>query len=87
MWKKFEDGVIELVSLSERQIKRLSNFFHVGAEQFGMMLNNSQPVPTLDRRQTTQAARNTLARQKKQDFAEAIKKSTMSKQEKKEWLA
>jgi transcriptional regulator with XRE-family HTH domain len=86
VWKKFEDGVIELISLSERQLVRLANFFHVSAEQFSNMLNNSQPVPTLDRRQTAQAARNTLNRQKKQSFAEAIKKSTMSKEEKKEWL-
>ena len=86
VWKKFEDGVIELVSLSERQLVRLANFFHVGVEQFGTMLNNSQPIPTLDRRQTAQAARNTLNKQKKQSFAEAVKKSTMSKEEKKEWL-
>ena len=37
------------------------------------MLNNSQPVPTIDRRQTAQAARNTLGQQKKQSFAEAVK--------------
>ena len=86
VWKKFEDGVIELVSLSERQLERLANFFHVGAEQFGSMLNNSQPVPTIDRRQTAQAARNTPGQQKKQSFAEAIKKSSMSREEKKEWL-
>jgi len=86
VWKKFEDGVIELVSLSERQLVRLADFFHVGLEQFGNMLNNSQPIPTLDRRQTAQAARNTLNKQKKQSFAEAVKKSTMSKEEKKEWL-
>jgi transcriptional regulator with XRE-family HTH domain len=86
VWKKFEDGVIELVSLSERQLERLANFFHVGVEQFGTMLNNSQPVPTLDRRQTAQGARNTFNTQKKQSFAEAVKKSTMSKEEKKEWL-
>jgi hypothetical protein len=86
VWKKFEDGVIELISLSERQLVRLANFFHVSTEQFSNMLNNSQPVLTLDRRQTAQAARNTLNRQKKQSFAEAIKKSTMSKEEKKEWL-
>ena len=86
VWKKFEDGVIELVSLSERQLERLANFFQVGVEQFGNMLNNSQPIPTLDRRQTAQAARNTLHMQKKQSFAEAVKKSTMSKEEKKEWL-
>jgi hypothetical protein len=49
-------------------------------------LNSSQPVPTLDRRQTAQAARNTPDRHRKQSFAEAIKKSTMSKEEKKEWL-
>jgi len=86
VWKKFEDGVIELVSLSERQLERLANFFHVGAEQFGTLLNNSQPVPTIDRRQTAQAARNTLGQQKKQRFAEAVKKSSMSREEKKEWL-
>jgi transcriptional regulator with XRE-family HTH domain len=86
VWKKFEDGVIELVSLSEHQLERLANFFHVGIEQFGTMLNNSQPVPTLDRRQTAQAARNTLNQQKKQNFADAVKKSTMSREEKKEWL-
>ncbi len=86
VWKKFEDGVIELVSLSERQLVRLADFFHVGVEQFGNMLNNSQPIPTIDRRQTAQAARNTLNKQKKQSFAEAVKKSTMSKEEKKEWL-
>ena len=86
VWKKFEDGVIELVSLSERQLERLANFFHVGAEQFGTLLNNSQPVPTIDRRQTAQAARNTLGQQKKQSFAEAVKKSSMSREEKKEWL-
>lgn len=86
VWKKFEDGVIELVSLSERQLERLANFFHVGVEQFSTMLNNSQPVPTLDRRQTAQAARNAFSQQKKQSFAEAVKKSTMSREEKKDWL-
>ena len=86
VWKKFEDGVIELVSLSQRQLVRLADFFHVGVGQFGTMLNNSQPIPTLDLRQTAQAARNTPNQQKKQSFAEAVKKSTMSKEEKKEWL-
>jgi transcriptional regulator with XRE-family HTH domain len=86
VWKKFEDGVIELVSLSERQLERLANFFHVGVEQFGTMLNNSRPIPTLDRRQTAQAARNSFSQQKKQSFAEAVKKSTMSREEKKDWL-
>jgi transcriptional regulator with XRE-family HTH domain len=86
VWKKFEDGVIELVSLSERQLARLAHFFHVSIDQFGSILNTSQPVPTLDRRQTAQAAKNALDRQKKQSFAEAIKKSTMTKDEKREWL-
>jgi hypothetical protein len=86
VWKKFEDGVIELISLSERQLARLAHFFHVSAEQFGDMLNASHPIPTLDRRQTAQAARNTLDTQKKQKFSEAIHKSTMSKEEKREWL-
>jgi hypothetical protein len=86
VWKKFEDGVIEFVSLSERQIDRLTNFFHVGADQFASMLNNSQPVPTLDRRQTARAARSMFDQQKKQSFTEAVKKSSMSREEKKEWL-
>ncbi len=86
VWKKFEDGVIELVSLSERQLERLAAFFHVGVEQFGMMLNNSQPVLTLDRRQTTQGARSPFNKQQKQSFAEAVKKSSMSKEEKRDWL-
>ena len=86
VWKKFEDGVIELISLSERQLARLTHFFHVSAEQFGDMLHASHPIPTLDRRQTAQAARSTLDGQKKQSFTEAIHNSTMSKEEKKEWL-
>jgi transcriptional regulator with XRE-family HTH domain len=87
VWKKFEDGVIELVSLSERQLTRLANFFQISAEQFGNMLNSSQPVLTINRRQTAQAARSTPVRRKKQSFAEAIEKSTMSEEEKQEWLA
>jgi transcriptional regulator with XRE-family HTH domain len=87
VWKKFEDGVIELVSLSERQLARLAHFFQVSAEQFSSMLSNSQPLPTLDRRQTAHAARSTPNKPKKQSFAEAINKSTMLKEEKKEWLA
>ena len=86
VWKKFEAGAIELVSLSERQLERLARFFHVTAEQFGTMLNNSQPALTLNRRQTGQAARSDQQSPKKQSFAEAIEKSTMSKEEKRSWL-
>jgi transcriptional regulator with XRE-family HTH domain len=86
VWKKFEDGVIELVSLSGRQLERLANFFNVGVEQFSTMLKNSQPILTLDRRQNAQAARNSFSKQEKQSFAEAVKKSTMSREEKKDWL-
>ena len=43
VWKKFEQGAIDLVSLSERQLERLARFFDVSAEQFGLILNNSQP--------------------------------------------
>jgi transcriptional regulator with XRE-family HTH domain len=87
VWKKFEDGVIELLSLSEQQVARLAHFFQVGTEQFGTLLNNSQPTFTLNRRQTAQAARSGQNKPKKQSFAEAIEKSSMSKQEKQEWLA
>jgi transcriptional regulator with XRE-family HTH domain len=86
VWKKFEDGVIELVSLSERQLERLAQFFEVSGEQFGRMLNSSQAAMTINRRQTAQAARSSEQGSKKQSFAEAIEKSTMPKEEKKEWL-
>jgi transcriptional regulator with XRE-family HTH domain len=86
VWKKFEDGVIELVSLSEHQLARLAQFFEVSGEQFGGLLNSSQTVMTLNRRQTARAARSSEQASKKQSFTEAIEKSTMSKEEKKEWL-
>ena len=86
VWKKFEAGAIELVSLSEKQLERLARFFHVTAEQFGTMLNNSQPALTLNRRQTDNAARSEQQSPKKQTFAEAIEKSAMSKEEKRSWL-
>ncbi len=87
VWKKFEDGAIELASLSRRQLERFASFFQVGAEQFGTLLNNSQPALTLNRRQTGDAARKQQqGQQKKQSFAEAIDKSTLTKQEKRLWL-
>lgn len=87
VWKKFEDGAIELASLSQRQLERLASFFQVGAEQFGTLLSNSQPALTLNRRQTSEAARRQQQQdQKKQSFTEAIEKSGMTKQEKKFWL-
>lgn len=86
VWKKFEDGAIELISLSESQLKRLAHFFSISTEQFGSLLNNSQPLATLNRRQTVQAARSNQQSPKKQSFAQAIKKSDMTKEEKKAWL-
>ena len=86
IWKKFESGAIELVSLSEKQLARLADFFQLSSEQFGRLLNNSQPAFTLNRRQTGQAARQEQQSPKKQSFAEAIEKSTMSKEEKRYWL-
>lgn len=87
VWKKFEDGVIEAASLSQRQLERLASFFQIGAEQFGSLLSNSSPALTLNRRQTGEAARRQQQEpgQKKQSFAEAIEKSGMTKQEKKVW--
>ena len=86
VWKKFESGAIELVSLSEKQLARLASFFQLSSEQFGPLLNNSQPAFTLNRRQTGQAARQEQQSPKKQTFAEAITKSTMTKEEKHFWL-
>jgi transcriptional regulator with XRE-family HTH domain len=86
VWKKFEQGAIDLVSLSERQLERLAKFFDVSAEQFGLILNNSQPQMTINRRQNSGAARSEQQSPKKQSFAEALAKSGMSKEEKKMWL-
>src|SRR6266851_4987277 len=86
VWKKFEDGAIELVSLGERQLERLAAFFRVNTEQFGAMLNNSQPTLDLNRRQTSSGARSQQQGPKKQSFTEAIEKSTMTKEEKRFWL-
>jgi transcriptional regulator with XRE-family HTH domain len=86
VWKKFESGAIELVSLSESQLARLAHFFQVTVEQFGSMLNNSQPAMTLNRRQSSNAARSEQQSPKKQSLAEAIEKSTMTKEEKRYWL-
>jgi transcriptional regulator with XRE-family HTH domain len=86
VWKKFESGAIELLSLSEAQLARLAGFFQVTAEQFGAMLNNSQPALTLNRRQTSNAARSEQQSPIKQSFAEAIEKSAMSKEQKRYWL-
>jgi transcriptional regulator with XRE-family HTH domain len=86
VWKKFEDGVIDLLSLSERQATKLAQFFHVSTDEFGRLLQNSSPVATLNRRQTAQAARESEQPTRKQSFAEALEKSSMTKAEKKEWL-
>jgi hypothetical protein len=84
VWKKFEDGLIELSSLGERQVARLATFFQVSSDQFSAMLDQSQPAFTLNRRQTAAAAKQT--RQPKQSFTEALEKSTMSPEDKLEWL-
>ena len=86
VWKKIESGAIDLVSLSEKQLTRLAQFFQVSIEQFSAMLNNSQATFVLNRRQTQQAARSEQQSPKKQSFAEAIKKSTMNKDDKGFWL-
>ena len=84
VWKKFEDGLIELSSLGERQMERLATFFQVSGEQFSALLNQSQPSFTLNRRQTAEAAKK--VRQPRQSFAEALEKSTMSPEDKQTWL-
>lgn len=86
VWKKFEDGLIDLSSLAEHQLARLAAFFQVSSEQFGTMLGQSHPNFTLNRRQTAEAA-NKQAQQQKQSFAEALEKSTMTPEEKQAWLA
>jgi transcriptional regulator with XRE-family HTH domain len=86
VWEKFEAGAIESVSLSQRQLERLAQFFQVSTEQFGTLLSNSQPAFTLNRRQTREGARSEQQGPRKQSFAEAIAHSTMSKEDKRFWL-
>jgi transcriptional regulator with XRE-family HTH domain len=85
VWNKFEEGAIELVSLSQQQLQRLSEFFQVSIEQFGTLLNQSQPAFTINRRQTREAADKEQGPHK-QSFADAIARSTMSKEDKELWL-
>lgn len=86
VWEKFEAGAIELVSLSQRQLERLAQFFQVSTEQFGTLLSNSQPTFTLNRRQTREGAHSEQQGPRKQSFAEAIAHSTMSKEDKRFWI-
>ncbi len=86
VWNKFEVGAVELVSLSQRQLERIATFFQVGMDQFGALLDASQPVVTLNRRQTQEAARDTKQSPQKQSFVEAVTRSTMSKEDKQFWL-
>lgn len=86
VWKKFEDGLIELTSLGERQLGRLAAFFQVTGEQFGTLLNGSHPAFTLNRRQTAEAARREQQGIARQSFALALEKSTMASEDKQAWL-
>ncbi|HLI89655.1 MAG TPA: helix-turn-helix transcriptional regulator [Ktedonobacteraceae bacterium] len=86
VWNKFEAGAIELASLSRRQLERLASFFQIGAEQFGTLLNQSQPALTLNRRQTREASLHEQQGPKRQSFAEALARSTMSKEDQRFWL-
>ena len=86
VWHKFEAGAIELASLSQRQLERLATFFQVSVEQFATLLNNSQPALTMNRRQTEQASRRKQWGPQKQSLADAIARSTMSKEDRRFWL-
>lgn len=87
VWELFENGRIQLASLGQRQIDRLAQFFQVSAEQFGTLLNNSQPSMSMLRRQTLKAAQDEQQEQAEKTFADAVTQSTMSKEDKKYWLA
>ncbi len=82
VWQLFEDGTIELVSLSQKQLDRFAQFFQVSSEQFGSMLTNSQPSLGMNRRQTKAGAQQEA---KKMSLKQAIARSTMPKEDKKFW--
>ncbi len=82
VWQLFEDGTIEFVSLSQKQLDRFTQFFQVSSEQFGLMLGNSQPSLGMNRRQTQASAQQEA---KRMSLKQAIARSTMSKEDKKFW--
>ena len=86
VWNKFESGAIELVSLSNRQLERLAQFFQVSVDQFSQLLTGSQPSISINRRQTQQGAASEQQGPGKQTFEEAIARSTMAKEDKQFWL-
>ncbi|SRR5258708_22044483 len=87
VWKKFEDGAIKLAGLSQRQLERLAQFFQVNADQFAILLDNSQPAISLNRRQTKEGARSKKQAPPAQSFKAAIAHSTMTEEDKQYWLA
>lgn len=89
MWEKIERGTIQLSSLSQRQLGRLADFFQISAEQFATLLSNSYSVDPVYRRQTREAARNMrhkTDRTSAENFADAVKHSDMSEEDKRFWL-
>jgi len=92
VWEQFERGAIELASLSQRQLERLSQFFQVSTEQFGSLLTDSSPTFVLNRRQTRQGVQKASQEEasselKKQSFKRIISRSTMSEEDKQFWLS
>jgi len=85
VWNKFEAGAIELASLSQRHLERLAQFFQIRVDQFSSLLTSSQPAISMDRRQSREASRHEQQGPQKQSFAEAIARSTMSKEERSYW--
>ena len=87
VWNKFESGAIDLFSLTQRQLERLSGCFNIGIDQFSSLLTGSQPAISLNRRQTRQASQHDQQGPQRQSFAEALARSTMSAEDKEFWQA
>lgn len=87
VWNKFENGAIDLLSMTRQQLERIASSFYISAEQFGNLLTNSQPAISFNRRQTRHAAQYEQQGPQKQSFDEAIARSTMSKEDKEFWQA
>ncbi|GHO44485.1 helix-turn-helix domain-containing protein [Ktedonospora formicarum] len=86
VWNKFEAGAIELASLSQRQLERFADYFQITFDQFSNLLGNSQPVLTANRRQTSHGASQPEQGPQRQSFAEAVARSTMSREDQHFWL-
>lgn len=87
VWNLFEEGRIQVVSLSQRQLDRLAHFFQVSVEQFSTLLSDGQAATSMSMlRRQKPAGKGGQQEPVAKTIEEAILHSRMSKEDKKYWL-